>query len=194
MATFSQSPGYNAPTKTQNFTTASVRASQTPTGNKRIPTSGNGLSSRGVILNDPALESCAVGGVRIDFQLVRKIALGGAKPDVPVNFAYPVSKIWIASKDHVHLSDSLYFHLSKLNKTYPGGNAIDPDGSEQWFDMTFSAAGGLTFFGKVLHFRTPIIGGYFDIGHEAGGTDYNIMVAGSDDVIELSANNLAVTS
>ena len=101
------------PTKTQNYTRAAVQSAQTPTGNVRIPSSGNGMSSRGVILNDPALEDCVVGLPRVDYQTIRKIALGGSKGDVPVHFSFPVNKIWIASKDNAHLSDSLYFHFDR---------------------------------------------------------------------------------
>src|SRR5215831_4341026 len=165
MATFSQN------TKTQNYTAAQLQSSQTPTGNKRIPTSGSGLSTRGVILNDPALEQCVVGPARIDYQVITKIALGGSKGDVQVQFSFPVRKIWIASKDHSHLSDSLYFHFSPLRKTYTG-NAIDPVGTEQWFDMTYTPAGGTIVFGKFLEFENPFTTGFFDIGQEAGGGDY----------------------
>ena len=189
---------YGTPTKTQNFTRATLQSSQTPTGNVRVPVSGSGLATRGVILNDPALEECVVGQPRVDFQIIRKIALGGAKADVPINFSFPVSKIWIASKDTAHLTDSLYFHFVPLNKGVlyaASGNSINPTGVEQWYDMTLSPAGNLTFFGKVLKFRTPFTTGFFDIGQEAGGTDYNICIAGADgDVVELFANNLGVTS
>lgn len=185
-----------APTKTQNYTRSAIQSAQTPTGNVRIPSSGNGMSSRGVILNDPALEDCVVGLPRIDFQVIRKIALGGSKADVPITFSFPVTKIWIASKDNAHLSDSLYFHFIPLGKAaLYTSNSINPTGVEQWFDMTYTPAGNLSFFGKVLKFRTPFSSGYFDIGQEAGGTDYNICVAGANaDVEELFAHNLGLTS
>lgn len=179
------------PTKTQNYTRATLQSAQTPTGNKRIIEGG--MSSRGVILNDPSLEQCVVGGVKIDYQLVRKIALGGAKGDVPVTFNFPVTQIWIASKDGGHLVDSLFFHFSKMGKTYTG-NAVTLDGSEQMFDMTYTPANGNSFFGKMLRFRVPFTSGYFEIGQDAGGTDYNILVAGADgDIVEMFANNSGTT-
>lgn len=158
----------------------------------RTPISG--YPTRGTIINAPEVDDCAVDSVKISYQTILKIALGGAKGDIPVVFDFPVRKIWVASKDGAHLSDSLYFHLSRLGKTYPGGNSIVPVGNENWFDITLYAVSGQVFLGKVIEFAKPISRGFLDIGQEAGGTDYFITIAGSNDVISVAANQIGVTA
>ena len=129
---------------------------------------------------------------QVYFVTVRKIALGGAKPDIYVKFPQPINQLWVASKDNGHLPDSLYFHFITLGKRYTG-NAIDPDGSENWFDLTYTADGGTRFKGKFLWFDTPFIDGYLDIGQEAGGGDYNLTLAGCyNQIREMSSTGIAV--
>jgi len=187
MATFSQNA--QPQVSTNSYGTPPQNLDPIP----RRPISG--YPTRGTVINDPTVNDCAIDSVNISFQTVLKIAAGGAKPDVPVVFDFPVTKIWVASKDGAHISDSLYFHLGKLGKTYPGGNAIVPVGNENWFDLTlYSVGGGQQFLGKTIEFRKPITRAFLDIGQEAGGTDYFITIAGSNDVVSIAANQIGVTA
>lgn len=110
---------------------------------------------------------------------------GNAVGDVQVDFPFRPRFISVVACDGAHLSDTLFFHLLPLGKTYTG-LAITSDGSEKWLPLSPIAA-TISKIGAFIRFRKPMPQTvYFDIGHEAGGgVAYNITLAISDDDLEL---------
>jgi hypothetical protein len=123
-------------------------------------------------------------GPEISFITLYKIALGGAVADLLTQInPLPLGpdNSWIImylSCDNVHLNDTLAFHFKPLNKSYPGGNAVTVTGQEQWFsfnnwDVAGGDPGGLKQPGDYFKFYGPMPPQlYWDIGQEAGGTNY----------------------
>ena len=74
-------------------------------------------------------------------------------------------------------------HFKPLNKTYPGGNAVTMVGNEEWYSFNnYGGAAappdGLKQPGTYFRFYGPMPPQlYFDIGQEAGGTNYQITLA-----------------
>jgi hypothetical protein len=128
-------------------------------------------------------------GPNIQFIHILKVALGGAVPDflvqlppLPPDKQFDDWTITFVSCATAHVNDSLFMHFKPLNKTYPGGNAVTMDGTEEWFSFnSWLASGGplgLKEPGNSWTFRGPMPPQlYFDIGQEAGGVNYSITLA-----------------
>jgi hypothetical protein len=121
----------------------------------------------------------------IYYVTVTKVALGGAKGDVPFRITIPARWIMVASCDAGHVGDSLFLHFDQLGLTYTG-NAITPVGNERWLPL-FAVSSNRSKIGMGYLFDRPLPVNqdiYLDIGQEAGGGNYFITFAYSDEVCD----------
>lgn len=113
------------------------------------------------------------------FQTIKKIALGGAVADFPMLIPMPDARfIMVSNCDQGHYSDSLWMHFVPGGKSYGGNNAISAatgfNGSEPFFPFCQQPS-ALTKVGIYYEFDDPLPPTiFFDIGQEAGGSDYFI--------------------
>lgn len=122
-------------------------------------------------------------GPTIYYVTIKKIALGGAKGDVPFRVAVPARWLMVATCDAGHLNDGLYLHFSPTGKSYTS-NGIVLVGNEPWLPLcdvqqAHSKIGMGYKFSSPLPVNTDI---FLDIGQDAGGGDYFITLAYSDNV------------
>jgi hypothetical protein len=130
-------------------------------------------------------------GPEIQYIHIRKIAIGGAVADFITQIApLPLgpSNSWdlmFLSCDPIHINDTLTFHFKPLYKgapNYAGGNAVTMTGAEEWYIFNNSniaaSPAGIKQPGNYFRFYGPMPPQlYWDIGQEAGGTDYSITLA-----------------
>jgi hypothetical protein len=142
------------------------------------------------VLNSPALEDCGIND--INFQQVHFTPVPGTSPvaDVLVQLPAKYKHFIVVSVLTLAANNSLYFHLSKLNKAYPlGDSAIHNDGKEQWFAMFTRTAGGGTIGSILLKFQQPVNQFYLDAGFEVGGgTAWDVMIACFNDDFDFRDN------
>lgn len=134
------------------------------------------------IVCPPPLRSRPYVGPSISFVTVQKIALGGAKGDVPLIPPGAFRWLMVTNCDPAHYGDSLWLHFQPLSKVYTA-NAIIPIGNEPWLPLYAVASGHSKIgMGYLFHESLPTTQLYLDIGQEAGGTDYAITFAFSNNV------------
>jgi len=105
--------------------------------------------------------------------------------DIQVNLANPCNSFMIVSRKGGTENNSIFFHLTKLNKNYTGVNvASTATGTEQWFSMNTLPATGPNYL-SFIRFKETIMTFFLDIGFEGGAGPITIACFADD---ELSVN------
>lgn len=174
-----------SPIPTQNY------QSLPPSGPTNVRTPISGLPTRGVIVNAPTIENCAINANDLIFITVEVPAQPGVQciADLLVELPSPCNKFAILSITDAASNNSLFLHLSPLRKQYPVGSAaILIDGTEAWFSMKVKAFADVE--GVMWKFSSPVDRIFFDCGFEiGGGTSYAFtIVATTDDGFDFRPN------
>lgn len=119
-------------------------------------------------------------GPQIFFAAVAATALGQA--DVVVNVPFPANCFFVVSRKGGTENNSLFFHLTKLNKSYTTANvATVATGAEQWISMNTLPATGPNYL-TVIRFREKINQFFLDIGAEGGAGPITIACVADDEL------------
>lgn len=108
-----------------------------------------------------------------------------AQADVVVNTPFPCNTFFIVSRKGGTENNSLFFHLTKLNKSYTGVNvATVATGFEQWISMNTLPASGPNYL-TIIKFKEKINQFFVDVGTEGGAGPITVACL-SDDEISLT--------
>jgi hypothetical protein len=140
-------------------------------------------------MNDPA--TCQnlksrdyLSGPLVFYALVQNNGPNG-QADVQVNTPNPCNCFFIVSRKGGTEANSIFFHLTKLNKSYTTVNvATTASGFEQWISMNTLPASGTNYL-TVIKFKEKINTFFLDIGFEGGAGPITIACVADD---ELSVN------
>lgn len=102
--------------------------------------------------------------------------------DVVVNTPFPVNSFFIVSRKGGTEANSVFFHLTKLNKNYTTVNvASTATGLEQWISMNTLPASGPNYL-SVIRFKEKMNQFFLDIGFEGGSGPITIACVADDEL------------
>lgn len=105
--------------------------------------------------------------------------------DVVVKTPFPCNAFMVVSRKGGTENNSIFFHLTPLNKTYTSANVASvATGFEQWISMNTLPATGPNFL-SVIRFKELINQFYLDIGGEGGAGPITIACF-TDDAMQVT--------
>jgi hypothetical protein len=132
------------------------------------------------------VESCLrsrtyLSGPEIFYAIIQNPGPNG-QADVLVNLPFPCNSFFIVSRKGGTEANSIFFHLTKLNKLYATPNvASTMVGTEQWISLNSLPSTGPNYL-TVIRFREKILQFYLDVGVEGGAGPLSVGCLADDEM------------